>query len=147
MGRLFHVFIPVPMKMLVLVLVKGRLLDVTPILGQDDIADLCMGWCLSCWAVNISWSNLPFVRKKCETKLLYLMLQLQVCPRGRGNWIKSPLSKALNPTPSLIIYLLQAFSNKTQSVYVYVVGGRKTSFWNLKAEQEVKPYELELDNL
>lgn len=43
MGRLFHVFIPVPMKMLVLVLVKGRLLDVTPILGQDDIADLCMG--------------------------------------------------------------------------------------------------------
>lgn len=43
MGRLFHVFLPVPMKMLVLVLVKGRFLGVTPMLGQDDIADLCLG--------------------------------------------------------------------------------------------------------
>lgn len=32
-------------------------------------------------------------------------------------------------------------------VYIYVVGWRKTSFWNLKAEQEVKPYKLDLDNL
>lgn len=30
MGRLFHVFLPLLMKILVLVLVKGRLLDVTP---------------------------------------------------------------------------------------------------------------------
>lgn len=32
------------MKMLVLFLVKGRLLDVTPMLGQDVIADFCLGY-------------------------------------------------------------------------------------------------------
>lgn len=43
MGRLFHVFLPLPLKMLVLVLVKDGLLDVTPMLGQDGIADVCLG--------------------------------------------------------------------------------------------------------
>lgn len=32
-------------------------------------------------------------------------------------------------------------------MYICVVGWRKTSFWNLKAEQEVKPYKLDLENL
>lgn len=54
MGRLFYVFLPLPLKMLVLALVGDRLLDMTSMLGRDGVAYLRLASRLHCWAVNIS---------------------------------------------------------------------------------------------
>lgn len=48
MGRLFYVFLPLPLKMLVLALVGDRLLDMTSMLGRDGVAYLRLASRLHC---------------------------------------------------------------------------------------------------